>query len=105
MWCGGLGGGFVGQSNCDPQSTILTNHTPHTPKTNTSQSNTPPFLFPLTNHLQTLPPTTAWREAEGQTAEQATKIQALRRVFHRAVLVPVDNLDELWRVRCTLVLF
>lgn len=37
-------------------------------------------------------------------AEQAAKIQTLRRVFHRAVLVPVDNLDELWRVRAWIVL-
>lgn len=66
------------------------NHHHHYPTTHT---HTP---------IHTPPPHThdaAWRESEGQTAEQATKVQALRRVFHRAVLVPVDNLDELWRVR------
>ncbi|KAM3574200.1 hypothetical protein VYU27_003841 [Nannochloropsis oceanica] len=47
----------------------------------------------------------AWRDEGGRedggsygaVAEAGSKIATLRKVYHRAVLVPLDGLDELWR--------
>ena len=43
---------------------------------------------------------TGWKE-EGDTS---SKIAALRKIYQRAVLVPLDGLDDLWRVSPSCVL-